>query len=218
MPKLSVWGVYAIILLLIPTVFFPLRAILQTDNLPPMRIELHIHAVSAGLWCVLVVIQCLLIGKRNHKLHRTFGWWSMGLAAALVISGLIINYQFYQRLELYRAFLGGVISMIMFSVFYCAGLLLRKKRDFHKRMMIFATICCMPAPLNRVAFVTGTNPEILSGPLWLAMAALVPAYDLAIRKKITAASWFAIAVWIAAVLYMGRFAHNQTYVGTSVGI
>ena len=217
LPKFSAWGGYALFLLCIPLLFFPLRAALQPDNLPPMRLELHIHAVSSGLWCVLVLLQSLLIGSRKHRLHKTLGWWSIGLAVSLVISGLIINYQFYLRLDIYRAYLGGIVSMVMFSLFYISGILMRRSPDFHKRMMIFATICCMPAPLNRVAFITEVSPEILSGPVWLAMAAVVPAYDIATQRKLTKASWFALAVWIAAVVFMANFAHSQSFLGGSSG-
>ena len=213
MRKFSFWGGYALVLLLIPVVFFPLRALVQTEQLPPMRLELHIHAISSGLWCVLVLAQSILIRNRNLRLHRTLGWWSIGLAVILVVSGLLINYQFYLRLDLYRAYLGGIVSMIMFSVFFAAGIAARRSPGFHKRMMVFATICCMPAPLNRVAFVTGVSPEILSGPVWLALAAVVPIYDLVTQRKLSSASWLGLVIWVLAVAFMTNFAHNTSITG-----
>ena len=197
--RLSVWGAYALFLLLIPLIFFPLRTILQPDALPPIRLELHVHAASMGLWCLLVVIQSVLISNNQHGFHRKLGFASIALASMLVISGVIVNFQFYERTDLFRFFVGGMVSLAMFSVFFAAGVLWRRETQFHRRMMIFAVICVLPAALNRVAFVTGISPQIMSGPIWILLAALVPVYDFVRTRRLSHGSQFGIVVWVVAM-------------------
>lgn len=202
LPKPSIWGVFAIALFLVPLIGFPLHAIVQPNRLPPMRFVLHAHAVSAGLWFILVITQSFLISKRNYKLHKTLGWWSVGLAIVVLVSGLIVTAQFYERRGMWGFTLGSYISFGMFALFYICGLLGRKNGGFHKRMMLFATIALMPAATNRFAFVFGLDPS-LSGPIWIATASLIPIYDLITTRRVSRASMIAIAVWIGMSMAVG---------------
>lgn len=207
MPRLSIWGNYALLLFLVPLIGFPLHAILQPEALPPMRFVLHLHAVSAGFWFMLVIAQSFLMSKRNYKLHAKLGWWSIALAILVALSGVIITQQFYERTGNFHFYFGSLISFGMFGLFYVLGILRRKDKAFHKRIMIFATISLMPAATNRFAFIFGLDPS-LSGPIWIALAALVPIYDLVTLRRITMASVVGIAVWAAMLVSMANFAHG----------
>lgn len=202
LPKPTIWGAFAIALFMVPLIGFPLHAIIQPDRVPPMRFVLHLHAVSAGFWFMLVIAQSFLISKRNYKLHKTLGWWSIGLAVVVLVSGVIVTAQFYDRSGMWPFTLGSYISFGMFGLFYVLGILRRKTGAFHKRMMLFATIALMPAATNRFAFVFGLDPA-LSGPIWLATAALIPIYDLTTTRRISPASLIAIATWIGMSMVVG---------------
>lgn len=209
MRNLSVWGSYALALFLVPLIAFPLHAILQPHRLPPMRMELHIHAVSCGMWFMLVIGQSLLISNRKHKIHQKLGWASNGLAVIIVASGVMITVQFYDRTDFFAFYLGSLVSFGMFALFFVCGLVWRRSPAFHRRMMIFATISLMPAALNRVAFLIGFSPGA-SGPIWIVLAMLVPVYDLITMRRLTTGSVVGIAVWVAMLVVMGSFAGPQT--------
>lgn len=209
MPRLSIWGSYALVLFLVPLFGFPLHAILQPDRLPPMRFELHVHAVSSGLWFILVIGQSFLISKRKHGIHRKLGWTAIGLAVAVVVSGVWITIQFYDRTDFYSFYLGSLVSFAMFAGFFASGVIWRKNIEFHKRMMIFATISLMPAALNRFAFLLGISPGV-SGPVWIMLAMLVPLYDLVTLRRLTKASLAGIAVWAVMLVIMISFAGPPT--------
>ena len=202
LPKLSIWGNFTIILFLVPLIGFPLHAILQPEMLPPMRFVLHVHAVSAGWWFMLVIAQASLISTRNYKLHMRLGWWSAALAFLVVFSGVLVTMQFYERRGDWPFTLGSLISFGMFALFYVLGVLWRRDAPNHKRMMVFATIALMPAATNRFAFILGIDPG-LSGPIWIATAALVPIYDLVTTRRLLRASIVAIAAWIAMSVAVG---------------
>ena len=209
LPSLSVWGGFALALFMVPLLGFPLHAIVQPDRLPPMRLELHVHAVSSGLWFMLVIGQSFLISGRMHQLHRRLGWASIGLALIVLTSGVMITIQFYDRTEFFAFYLGSLVSFGMFALFFASGIIWRKRREFHRRMMIFATICLMPAALNRFAFLLGFSPGF-SGPIWIFLAMLVPIYDLLTMRRLTSASVMAIVVWAGMIVIMGIFAGEQT--------
>ena len=157
---------------------------------------------------MLVIAQSFLISKRNHKLHMKLGWWSVALATLVLVSGLIVTMEFYERRNDWPFTLGSLISFGMFALFYVLGITMRKDRAFHKRMMIFATIALMPAATNRFAFVFGIDPG-LSGPIWIMTAMLVPIYDLFTIRSISRASLVAIAVWIAMIMIVGSVSSGK---------
>ncbi len=49
-----------------------------------------IHGLSATAWMLLAVIQAVLIRSRWRKHHRKLGYVSFGLAAVVVVSGLLV--------------------------------------------------------------------------------------------------------------------------------
>src|SRR5436305_1082517 len=54
---------------------------------PPEPFFFYVHGVCFTAWFVLLVMQALLVANRRIDLHRTVGWFGVGLAAAVVAAG-----------------------------------------------------------------------------------------------------------------------------------
>lgn len=159
--KLSFDFWFSLFLFLFTVSAFSLRAMLDTENLPPMRLSLTLHAIGSTLWLAYVPLQSYLATKRLIRIHKPLGWISVGLAITILLSGIIISLEFFERVQatdpnfgriLFSFFFAGVVNFFLFSVFYTLGMLRLRNIAFHKRMMVFASLALVPPAFNRVVF------------------------------------------------------------------
>lgn len=197
---------YSLMLFLIVVTAFPLRALLKPENLPPIRLSLHIHAISTGLWYFLILIQSHLIVKNRYKSHRNLGWISIALSIILVCSGTIIIFEYWERTEDFALFFGSILSLIMFSICYILGIWYRKDLAFHKRIMIFASISCISPALTRYSLILSI-PFGWHNFVWIALALAIPIYDFRTSKKVNNASKIGIIllvlIFVAMIIFAG---------------
>src|SRR5215469_18390557 len=50
---------------------------------------IHVHAAIFSLWLVTLAVQTGLVGAKKVQFHRKLGLWGFGLAACMVVIGLI---------------------------------------------------------------------------------------------------------------------------------
>lgn len=198
--KYSFFFWFNLTLFLIVVTAFPLRALLKPENLPPIRLSLHIHAVSTGIWYFLILIQSYLVKKNKYKTHVLLGWISIALAIVLVWSGTIIIFEYWYRTDDFALFFGSILSLIMFSICYVLGIWFRKDLEFHKRIMVFASISCISPALTRYSLIFGI-PFGWHNLVWIALALAIPFYDYKRKKKINNAS--KIGVMLLALIFLG---------------
>lgn len=153
---------------------------LLTRSIRPPRL-LWIHGIVCGVWVVLFIVQCALVSLRQVKLHKLLGWLVAGLGAVMPVLGFAIT-RVMARFEVaslhvdpnVRAGFLAVpfLDMTGFTAAFCLALLLRKRPEYHRRL-IFLAACLLtgPAfarfPLNvpYLAFYTGVDGLILLGML-----------------------------------------------------
>lgn len=182
---------------------FSMRAILSTEGLPPLSLSLITHTIACTIWLAYVPMQAYLITTRRVKNHRTLGWWSIPLAVMVLITGIAISFSFLERLQdsprfgdrVFFVFWAGVVNFIQFSAFYTLGVLKRRDLDFHKHMMLFASISLVLPAFNRIIFSFDLSRAI--APVgWTLLFLVVPVYDLIKDRKISKASWVAILLLV----------------------
>lgn len=124
---------------------------------PPSPAAVHLHGWSFFLFYLLLPIQACLIRAHRVALHRTLGTLSLGLAAVMVGTGLVvIGTQMALSLRpdgspFWRGMGPAVFSTLMlFVVFYARGILARRDRDRHRRLMLLASAGGMGAAGFRV--------------------------------------------------------------------
>jgi hypothetical protein len=133
-----------------------LRAWFSTRGLPPV---VHVHGLLMTSWIVLFVTQVALVSKGRVDLHRKLGAFGAALAAtALGVGEFIVVRAVGRRfpdatttkgLLLFVAFDG--INLVVFAGLVFSALLLRKRSDSHKRLMLMAVVNALPPALGRIA-------------------------------------------------------------------
>jgi hypothetical protein len=123
---------------------------------PSLTPLVHVHAIVGSLWMVLFVTQAGLIAGRQHALHRKLGAGSLVVAAALLVIGYLTAVR-AARIGSSppgwddKAFLLiPVTSLLLYGSFAVAGILNRRRPDYHKRLMLLATIALLLPALGRI--------------------------------------------------------------------
>jgi hypothetical protein len=117
----------------------------------------HVHAVVFSAWIVLFLVQTGLIAAHRTRIHRRLGIAGILLAATLVVFGIGIAI-YSARLDNTppgwtnaAAFLPvPLTSIALFMGFVTAGFVQRRRADFHKRLMLLATISLTVPALSRI--------------------------------------------------------------------
>ena len=118
------------------------------------------HGGLFFLWLVLFLVQTLLIRHGSYRAHRQLGTASALLAASMIVVGYAATiamtrrgFDFSGDLDLKHDPLGPVNQMIFplldiaeFGLLVVAGYVFRRRSDYHKRLMLFATLALLPAP------------------------------------------------------------------------
>lgn len=130
---------------------------------------IHLHGAFAFGWITLFFIQAVLIRRSRYSMHARLGILGLIMASGIAIT-LFPTGKFVVDRDLaaglgnsaYSSILGTITSGLLFFLLVLTGILNRKRPDYHKRLMLLATIVVLwPAWFRfRHYFPTVPNPEI----------------------------------------------------------
>jgi hypothetical protein len=133
-----------------------LKLIFATPQLP---VRLHIHGAIMSSWLLLFFAQAVLISAHHTDLHRRLGILGVFVAIAVFLVGSTTTIGAAAR-EVGRhsadannrvTVLGlELVQMALFAGFVAAAVVMRRRPDFHKRLMLLATACMMPSAFSRI--------------------------------------------------------------------
>lgn len=132
---------------------FALRGFVDPVNAP---FWVHLHGVAMLAWLGLLIVQPTLEARGELALHRRFGWAGAGLAALIVCLGIFTG---LASLTLHRFppffsapyFLAlTVIEALAFGLAVMAAIRRRSDTEWHRRLMIGATIVILEPALGRI--------------------------------------------------------------------
>jgi hypothetical protein len=125
----------------------------------PLQPLLHLHGVVFSSWIILLLAQTLLVASKRTGTHRRLGVAGGVLAAVMLVVGTLT--------AVVRAKAGAAPAgapsplafltiplgdMLVFALLVGAGFHFRRRVDFHKRLMLLATIAILPAAVARLPF------------------------------------------------------------------
>jgi hypothetical protein len=126
-----------------------------------LSILLHVHGFALSAWIVLFVTQTVLIVNGSPSLHRRLGWVMTGFAACIVV---LMSAAIVEQLRRVPpeppppvALALGAFDIIVFSTLVSSAILLRKRADWHKRLLLSATILLPGAPITRIVLLLGVH-------------------------------------------------------------
>ena len=153
-----------------PTYF--LKPFLPSPELPPL---VHWHGLVFTAWIVLFAIQTWLIDRRRRDLHRRLGIAGLLLAALMVVFGLLTTIGAARRgiaapgFDTAAFMIVPALSIALFAIFVALGAAWRSRPDYHKRLMLLATLSIMGPALARLPALAGQPPNV---PLGVALVTL----------------------------------------------
>lgn len=122
----------------------------------------HVHAVTFMAWIGLYVTQNALVARNDIALHRRLGRFGAGWAAWMVVVGLVltpVNLATHRSPPFFTPpyFLAlDWMNILAFGTLIYAAIRNRRRTDWHRRLMLCATICVMAPALGRLIVLSGT--------------------------------------------------------------
>ena len=180
-----------------PTFF--LRGVLapvpQSATLTPLLI---LHGMANTLWIVLFLVQVYLVASRRVALHRRLGVFGAMVAVLLIVVNTMTAVDGLRRgvepfgLDARTWFLAVPLGDVaLFTMLVIPAIVLRRRPETHKRLMLLTTITLMKPALARVVsqhFEVGL-PSFLFFTFALTDVFVIAAvaYDLRVRRSVNPA-------------------------------
>ncbi len=156
--------------------FVPLYTLRLLRHDPNLTLLVHAHGFVMTAWIALFLTQTLLIARRRVALHRRLGMFGVGLAMLVILVGMPTLANSAARkshdihstrfLWMLAAFDG--IALVVFAGLVGAAILLRRHGDYHKRLMLLATLSLLGPAFGRLtAYANGLRGDSDIGVLLL---------------------------------------------------
>jgi hypothetical protein len=171
-------------------------------GVPPL---VHAHALLFFGWVTLFVTQTALASRGSMRLHRRLGWVSAGWAAAMVAMGLTITAVMVREGRAPFFFTPGYflvmnsLGVLAFAALFAVAVAMRKRTDWHRRMMMVAMTAIMGPALGRLLpmplMIPWAGLGVFAGMLLFPLAGIV--HDLRRHGHVHRAWWVGLAALIA---------------------
>lgn len=194
---------------------------MATGGLAPVPPVVHIHGAVFSSWMILLLIQSLLINVRHVPLHRALGTFGIVIATALLITGTIITLLFgdfnsTDSPSYYDLMYLSVVAMLGFGTLFTLAIRNTRRPEFHRRLILFATIPLLPPGINRLYQVALSLPDLPVMATYLTMDAIVAAlliYDWRTLNRISGASMIGVAIVLVPQVLHVPLAGSEAFAG-----
>jgi uncharacterized membrane protein YozB (DUF420 family) len=204
--------------------FAPSYYLRSFSTAEPLTTLVHLHGGLATAWLLLFVAQTSLVSVGRSDLHRRVGPVGAVLAALFVVVGYATAITAARKGVTPPggppplAFLAvPLATLFSFAVLSALGILWRRQRDTHRRLMLLATIAILPPAFARFRwFGFGGPPVAIGGTCLFVIACMLwdrrvhgrihPAFlwgggllmlSLPLRFAVTQSeTWLAVARWL----------------------
>ena len=112
----------------------------------------HFHALMAGLWIGMLILQPILIRKRKFELHKKVGQLSFFIIPLFIISVILLFHSQHtiEEEQLGHRMLTPLRDLIIISVAYIIAIRYRKTSAIHSRAMVATGIVFIEPALVRL--------------------------------------------------------------------
>ncbi|MDQ2768605.1 MAG: hypothetical protein M3Y30_15800 [Gemmatimonadota bacterium] len=128
---------------------------------PALPVLLHFHGGLMTSWFLLFFTQTYLVASHRIGLHRQLGVFGAVLAVLMVVVGTTVALRWAARAVhqshadgppplMFMGFL--LFALLVFAILVCAALLLRRRPDYHKRLMLLSCLSMVGPGLARISF------------------------------------------------------------------
>ena len=128
---------------------------------PPSTALVQWHGVLFSAWMLLFLTQTVLIAQGKPVVHRRLGVVGALLAVALLVLGVMTAVMAAKRghappgIDPVRFLAIPLTTILVFAATVAAAIHFRKRSDFHKRLMLVATIGILTPAIARMLLHSG---------------------------------------------------------------
>lgn len=170
--------------------------------LQPIRGLFLLHGAVFTSWFLLQLIQSLLVAGKKLAVHKLLGETALVLAPLIVIVSVLVV--FYATRHVFHGETKPTVQsaafplalVTWFSGFVIAGLLLRKKPQAHKRLMLLASLAIISPAVGRIGWLP--YPDWL--PDWwewaIVFAVPLVAWDLVRLRRLHPATLIGVPAFV----------------------
>jgi hypothetical protein len=179
-----------------------LKGFFGTRTLAPF---VHFHGLVMSAWVVLFFVQTRLIAAHRVALHRSLGILGCCLAAVVVVVAADATLQAAHREVAAHSigpfhFLIGInfINLFAFAALLVAAIVWRKRSDYHKRLMLLATVNLLAPAVARICLIFTHNQYVQLAAFFLCILLCVAVDTVRHRRLHPAMAWgaaFSIAMF-----------------------
>lgn len=183
---------------------------------PGLPLLLHIHGAVFTCWVVLFIAQPSLVVAGDVRRHMQLGIAGAVLAGAMVVMGLAATLFSISHHRVPSFFPPGIflvmnsLGIVVFGALVAAAVALRRRPEWHKRLMLCATASILGPGLGRFLPMDAFGPV---APLVLfAVNDLIllagPAADLVVRRRLHPAYYWGVAAVVLTQVLIGPLAFS----------
>jgi hypothetical protein len=123
----------------------------------PLTILLHVHGLVFSAWLVVFILQTRFIATNRYLLHRRLGIAGAALAGAVVVVGVLTAMILGTLpgvralgLDTQRFMIVPLIDIALFAGFVGSALALRRRPQWHRRLMVLGMIAILAPAVARI--------------------------------------------------------------------
>jgi hypothetical protein len=127
---------------------------------PPRPLLLWIHGAAFSGWVAFYIFQSALVRTHNVRIHRTLGWFGVGLGTLMVPLGFTIAV-IMSRFDTFTLHAPGqdafliipFYDMVAFGILFTLAIIWRAKPELHRRLLFLATCGLLDAAVGRFDYI-----------------------------------------------------------------
>ena len=131
---------------------------------------IHIHALTVLIWLSLLIIQPILIVRKQVALHRVLGKATYGFVPVMVILLVMVARSGQLHQKHLGIFLVNILDVSLFVAFYSLAIIYRHNLAYHARFMVMTILPFISPALGRLPQIplpAGTPQLLIIGGLLL---------------------------------------------------
>lgn len=187
-----------------------------TLNFPPI---VHVHALAMMAFVVVFILQGAIVTRGRVDLHIRLGRFGFQLAVLAWVTMIGVMVAAFMRYDpnrmgfIVRPILLGTVQAISFPLVLAGAWLMRRRADWHRRLISFAVLVLLQGAIDRMAFRPKLGlPMFWESGAWTYLLALpLIAFDLLERRRIHPATLAGLAMLILMHITLSHFWNNPAW-------
>ena len=103
-------------------------------------VAIHFHVTMVLIWFAILIVQPILISRKQINMHRVIGKLSYAFVPLLIFSFLLMTRNEQLRAKKLNVFTVNIFDVSMFLIFYILAIVNKGKVTWHARFMMLTVI------------------------------------------------------------------------------